>query len=334
VEQEIVPRVNIEVSYLGTKGSRLGNGLVRLNEVDPRYLSLGSLLTQNINSAAAREANIPIPYAGFNGSVAQALRPFPQYQEILRRSDPSGSSTYHALQTQFTIRNWKGLDVQSAYTWAKTISDSDILAGGGPGGQTTYNRRLEKAIATTDVPHVFALAYSYELPFGRGRHWMNVGGVTNAVLGGWVITGIHQYSVGTPLQLTANNSLPLFNAVLRPNVVAGQERRNNVDNFDPARDLWINPAAFTVPSAFQFGTAARSYTDLRNPNFLNENFGLLKRFALTETARLTFRAEFFNAFNRVVFGGIQTNRSNAAFGRVTSQTNTPRQGQLALRLDF
>ena len=50
-----------------------------------------------------------------------------------------------------------------AYTFAKTISDSDILAGGGPAGQTTYNRRLEKAIATTDVPHVFALSYSYEL---------------------------------------------------------------------------------------------------------------------------------------------------------------------------
>ncbi|HYO82797.1 MAG TPA: TonB-dependent receptor, partial [Bryobacteraceae bacterium] len=334
VEQEIVPRVTVEVSYIGTKGSRLGNGLVRLNEVDPAYLSLGSLLTQNINSAAARDANIPIPYPGFTGSVAQALRPFPQYQEILRRSDPSGSSTYHALQTQFMIRTWKGLDVQSAYTWAKTISDSDVLAGGGPGGQTTYNRRLEKAIATTDVPHVFALAYSYELPFGKGRRWMNEGGVANAVLGGWVVTGIHQYSAGTPVQLTANNTLPLFNAVLRPDVVAGADRRNQVENFDPARDLWINPSAFGVPSAFGFGTAARSYTDLRNPSFLNENFGLLKRFALSENARLTFRAEFFNAFNRVVFGGIQANRSNAAFGRVTSQANSPRQGQLALRLDF
>jgi hypothetical protein len=112
------------------------------------------------------------------------------------------------------------------------------------------------------------------------------------------------------------------------------ERRNPVENFDPARDLWINPAAFTVPAALRFGTAARSYTDLRNPNFLNENFGLLKRFAFTESVRLTFRAEFFNAFNRTVFGGIQTNRSNAAFGRVSSQANTPRQGQVALRLDF
>jgi hypothetical protein len=211
-----------------------------------------------------------------------------------------------------------------AYTFAKTISDADILAGLGPGGQTTYNRRLEKAIATTDVPHVFALSYSYELPFLR----------TNRILGGWVLTGIHQYSTGVPIQLTANNTLPLFGSVLRPDVVAGADRRVEVEQFDPNRDLWINPAAFRVPAALQFGTSARSYTDLRAPSFFNENFGLLKRFGITERVTLTFRAELFNAFNRTVFGAPQANVSNNLFGRITSQANTPRQGQLALRLDF
>jgi hypothetical protein len=211
-----------------------------------------------------------------------------------------------------------------AYTFAKTISDADILAGLGPGGQTHYNRRLEKAIATTDVPHVFALSYSYELPI---RVWRRV-------LGGWVLTGIHQYSSGVPVMLLANNTLPLFTSALRPDVVEGQERRRTVDNFDPNRDLWINPAAFRVPGAFRFGTAARSYTDLRNPSYLNENFGVLKRFGITERITLTFRAELFNAFNRTVFGAPANNVSNANFGRITSQANTPRQGQLALRLDF
>lgn len=334
IERELAPRVNLELTYLGTKGSRIGNGLVRLNELDPSLLRLGSLLTQPVTSAAARDANIPLPYPGFTGSVAQALRPFPQYLDIQRRSDPSGSSTYHALQTQFTVRTVKGLDVQGAYTWAKTISDSDVLAGGGPGGQTTYNRQLEKAIATTDVPHIFSLAYSYELPFGRGRQWLNRGGLANALLGGWVLTGIHQYAAGTPLVLTVNNTLPLFNAVLRPDVVEGVSRRQETDAFDPARDRWINPAAFRAPAPLRFGTSARSHTDLRNPNNYNENFGLLKRFALTDRVTFTFRAEFFNALNRVVFGGIQTNVSNAAFGRVTTQANLPRQGQVALRLDF
>jgi hypothetical protein len=316
--------MSLELTYLGTKGTRIGNNLVRPNELDPAYLNLGTLLSQNINSPAARAANIPIPYPGFNGSVAQALRPYPQYLDIQRRSDPSGNSTYHAFQTQLSIRSYRGLDVQMAYTFARTISDADILAGLGPGGQSTYNRRLEKAIATTDVPHVFALSYSYELPFLR----------TNRILGGWVLTGIHQYSSGVPVVLTANATLPLFSTTLRPDVVPGAERRVQVDGFDPNRDRWINPAAFATPGAFRLGTSARSYTDLRNPSFLNENFGLLKRFGITERVTLTFRGELFNAFNRTVFGAPAANISNTNFGRITSQANTPRQGQLALRLDF
>jgi hypothetical protein len=178
------------------------------------------------------------------------------------------------------------------------------------------------------------MSYSYELPFGRGRHWMNNGGLVDAVLGGWVVTGIHQYSTGIPIVLTANNTLPLFTGVLRPDVVSGVNRRTSVDNFDPARDRWINPDAFKLPVALRFGTAARSYTDLRNPSFRNENFGLLKKFRVTERVTVTARAEWFNALNRVVFGAPQANVSNAQFGRITSQANAPRQGQVALRLDF
>jgi Carboxypeptidase regulatory-like domain len=325
IEREIVPRFNVELTYLGTKGTRLGSGLIQLNELNPSYLSLGTtLLSRPFNSPEAIAAGIASPYPGFTGSVAQALRPYPQYLDLSNRSNPSGGSTYHALQTQVSIRSLAGLDVQMAYTFAKTISDSDILAGGGPAGQTTYNRRLEKAIATTDVPHVFALSYSYELPFMRSNRW----------IGGWVLTGIHQYSTGVPIVLSANNTLPLFTSILRPDVVSGVDRRSGSGSFDPAVDRWINPDAFKVPAALRFGTSARSYTDLRNPSFLNENFGLLKKFRFAERLMVTFRAEWFNAFNRTVFGAPQSIVSNAQFGRITSQANQPRQGQVALRLDF
>lgn len=334
VEREVVAGVNVEVSYLGVKGSRIGNGLVYWNELNPSLLSLGTLLTRPYNSAEAVAAGIRAPYAGFTGSVAQALRPFPHMQSVWNRSNPAGSSTYHAFQSQVRIRSWKGLDVQMAYTFAKSISDADILAGGGPSGQTTYNRRLEKAIATTDVPHVFALSYSYELPFGYGKAFLNTKGPVGKVLGGWVLTGIHQYSLGVPIVLTANNTLPLFNAVLRPNAISGASRRVDAPNFDPAVDLWINRAAFAAPAAFTFGSSARSYTDLRNPSFLNENFGLLKRITVHERFKVTFRAELFNAFNRVVFAAPQANVSNAQFGRISGQSNTPRQGQVALRFEF
>jgi hypothetical protein len=334
VEREIASRISVEATYLGTKGTRIGNGLVHLNELDPALLSLGSLLTRPFNSPEAIAAGIRAPYSGFAGSVAQALRPFPHMNDVWNRSNPSGSSTYHALQTQFQVRAYKGLDVQAAYTRAKTISDADILAGGGPSGQTHFNRRLEKAVATTDVPHVFAMSWSYELPFGPGKPMLNRKGVIGQALGGWILTGIHQYAAGVPILLTANNTLPLFNQTLRPDAVAGADRRTSVTDFDPNRDLWINRDAFRTPAPFTFGSSARAYTDLRAPNFLNENFGLLKRLTFAERLTVTFRAELFNAFNRTVFGAPQANVSNAQFGRITGQANTPRQGQMALRLEF
>ena len=146
------------------------------------------------------------------------------------------------------------------------------------------------------------------------------------------MNGIQQYQVGKPVQLTANNGLPLFNGALRPNVVAGTPM--TVDHPDPLANPWFNKNAFTAPAGFQFGTAARSYTDLRAPNFCNESFGLIRRIKLTERAVLVLRGEFFNTFNRVVFGAPVSNVSAANFGRVTSQFNSPRQGQVAARIDF
>ena len=216
------------------------------------------------------------------------------------------------------MRASHGFDLQFAYTHAKTISDSDVLAGGGPAGQTTYNRKLEKAIADTDVPNIVSFGYSYELPFYK----------QNRIIGGWIFSGINQYSTGVPLVLSVNNTLPLFNQTLRPNAVAGVQRQLGT------YPQWINPAAFSVPAAYTFGTAARSYEDLRASNYYNENIALMKRIHIVERVTLTFRAEFFNVLNRVVFGAPTTNASNGNFGRITSQSNNPRQGQLSLRLEF
>ena len=225
----------------------------------------------------------------------------------------------------------------AAYTWAKSLTDGEIAAGGGPTGENFYNRNNEKAINQDDVPQAFSLSYVYELPFGPGKRFLNHSGVAGKVIGGWIFTGIQQYSVGTPIVLSATNSLPIFNQAQRPNVVSGVPLENNLSNFDPnnkASNHYINLAAFTVPAPYTFGTAPRSFTGLRNPTSLNENFGLLKRIAFTERISLTYRVEFFDVFNRVVFGSPASNVSASNFGIISSQGNTPRQGQMALRLDF
>jgi Carboxypeptidase regulatory-like domain/TonB dependent receptor len=331
VQQAISARMSVEAAYVGVKGTRLGNGLISINQVDPKYLALGSLLTQSVTSAAAQAAGIRIPYAGFTGSVAQALRPYPQYLNIVSNSNPNGNSTYHALQMKFTKRLSHGLTVLGAYTWSKSLTDGMIAAGGGPGGQDFYNRRLEKSLSPNDVPQIFVVAYTWELPFGAGKALLNRG-IAARIVGGWQLSGIQQYSVGKPVQLTANNSLPIFNGVLRPNVIAGTPM--TLDHPDPLANPWINKAAFAAPASYQFGTAARSYTDLRASNSYNESFGLMRQFRVTERASLSLRGEFFNAFNRVVFGAPVANISAANFGRVTSQANSPRQGQVSARIEF
>jgi hypothetical protein len=337
IQRELPARFMIEADYVGNKGTRLGTNLMNINELDPKYLSLGSLLSRPATSAEAQAAGIALPYAGFNKSVGQALRPYPQYLAISERSNPNGNSTYHALQVKAEKRMSGGLTALVAYTWSKSLSDGNVQAGGGPGGQTYYNRRLEKAISTDDVPQSVAASVLYELPFGPGKKFLNHKGVIGRVAGGWTFTAIHQYSAGKPIVLSANNTLPVPSGGvggLRPNVVAGVNRVAGFSNFDPQTDRYINPAAFTLPAAYSFGNAARSYTDLRAFPMLNESWGVVKRTVLAENVLLTFRAEFFNVFNRVVFAAPASNVSNSNFGRVSSQANNPRQGQLALKLEF
>lgn len=332
IQRQILSGLLVDAAYVGVKGTRLGTNLYDLNEVDPRYLSLGSLLSQSITSPAAAAAGITAPYPGFTGTVAQALRPYPQYLTIIDLANPNGNSTYHAFQLKVEKRFSHGLTVLGSYARSKTLSDGDIEAGGGTAGQTYYNRRLEKSLSTNDIPNVAAISYIYELPFGQGKKWVNTKGFASKLAGGWELTGIQQYQTGRPVILTANNTLPLFNQTLRPNAIAGVPQTLPVH--DPLADRWINPAAFTVPTGFQFGTAARTYNGVRAQNFANESFGLIKRTPLREHLTLTFRAEFFNLFNRVVFAAPAGNVSAANFGRVSSQANNPRQGQLALRVDF
>jgi hypothetical protein len=333
VQRELAENLLLEADYVGVKGTRLGTALIQPNELNPSYLSLGNLLTAPVTSAAAQAAGIPIPYPGFTGSVAQALRPFPQYLTITNLSNPNGDSTYHALQMKMERRISHGLTGVVAYAWSKTLTDADIAAGGGPAGQTYYNRSLEKAVSDTDVPQAVSISFLYDLPFGPGKRFFQRGAL-GKVMAGWTLTDIDQYWAGMPIVLTANDTLPLFNSTLRPDVVSGVPLELSYSNFNPAVDRYINPSAFTVPAPFTLGSAARSYDSLRAPWNLNESVGAVKRIAITERVTLIFRAEFFNVFNRVVFGAPASNISAANFGMISSQSNAPRQGQMALRLEF
>jgi len=158
--------------------------------------------------------------------------------------------------------------------------------------------------------------------------------VVSKLAGGWTVSGIQRYASGLPLSLSATNTLPIFNELLRPSVTAGApvQLPFGSGGFDPARDRWINPAAFRIPAAFTFGNSARYLSYLRGPGSLSESFGVIKDTGLTERVKWQFRVEASNPFNRTVFSSPLTNLSALNFGQITSQGNSPRSIQLGMKL--
>jgi hypothetical protein len=338
VENQLAPNLVLDVAYVGSKSTRLPTGVVNPDQLDPRYLSLGGLLLDDINSAPVVAAGFKPPYAGFTGTLAQALRPFPQYISVgTENSANIGNATYNALQSKLEKRFSKGLWLLASYTWSKTITDSNSTLGGffSTGARDNYNRSLEKALALYDVPQRFVTAFNYELPIGPGKPLLG-SGLAGKILGGWQVNGILTYQAGTPLTVSVNNTLSsyLFNGGNTPNSVPGQQVERSCSGFDPNAGNLLNAAAFSQPSTFAFGTSAQVLPKSRNCPVYNEDFGLMKKFTIRESMYFEFRFEMFNAFNRVVFGSPATNLSNSNFGQVTSQSNTPRNGQVALKFYF
>lgn len=330
----------LDVAYVGSKSTRLNTGAFNPNQTPTQYLSLGAdLLQKDITDPAVVALGFTPPYPGFSGSLAQALRPFPQYVGVgTLNSANVGNMTYHSIQVKAEKQFAKGLFLLSTYTFSKTITDANSSLGGffSPGARDQYNRGLEKALAVFNSPHRFVTAFNYELPIGPGKPLANVKGIAGKILGGWQVNGILTYASGAPIQVGVNNTLPLFNGGNTPDSVVGQDPRTGVSggSFDPNRDKYLNVNAFAVPGEGRFGTSPQVLPNARNFFNYNEDLGLMKRTFFTETVNLEFRFELFNAFNRVIFGGPDTNLSNPTFGVIGSQANSPRNGQFAAKFNW
>ncbi|MBZ5561480.1 MAG: hypothetical protein LAP13_03575 [Acidobacteriia bacterium] len=233
--------------------------------------------------------------------------------------------------------------------------------------QNFYDLRSERSVTSSDVPSVLAISYTYELPIGPGKKYLNHGGPLGKIVGGWQFSGVQLYQSGRPLHIEydvfgSDNPYKANDGFsFRPNVVPGvplvnpQYNRNCNGPLGPTGrvpcQFFINPAAFTAPPAGQFGNAPRFFGGLRSQPYYNEDLSVSKRIDITEKVNLQFQANFFNAFNRVVWGtgGALTTiynlapidlsaaslaNSNTVFGILDSQQNGPRRIQFGLKLEF
>jgi hypothetical protein len=349
--QFLLPKsTTLMANYVGNKGTRLdAQPFNNLNQLNPKYLALGDELLNNCATTGPCAPGVPLPYAGFTGTVAQALLPYPQYAGggVISQFPYWGTSHYDSAQFLLTHRTGKGLSFLVSYAFQKTLTDTSAALAYYGYSQDVYNRKLEKSVASFDHPQVLKLTWIYELPLGKGRQFLNRGGVVNQVLGGWTVTGIQTYQSGDPLLIESGfggGAGYWFNGDIRGDVLSGVPLRvPSTGPFDFAGGTgiaYLNPAAFAEPPTtpggvvLRPGTAPHYMGNLRGPRNPSENFGLFKNFSFREGMFFQIRADFLNAFNRTGLGDPDTNLSDSTFGRILNVGEGPRRIQLAGRFTF
>jgi hypothetical protein len=343
IQRELPGKFFVDAAYAASVGRRLPFFRDPLNALDPQYLSLGALLGRNISDPLVVAAGYTKPYATFDGTLAQSLRPYPQFLDIENEYNPKARSWYHAYQMKVE-RRYSDFTLLMAYTISKTLTDgAGTQTSGNPSGfnlrsQNPFDDAAEKSYLYSDRPHVLNFVYSWDLPFGRGKRFLaSSPTVINKLLEGWTLSAVHQYQSGSLLAVNAPNTLgAAFYQRKRANVT-GQPFRTSAGLGDIAPGLpvpYIVREAFAIPGTYEFGNAANFYGDLRNPPFRTENLSMLKRTYITETVNFEFRAEAFNLFNRTCFGGIITDLTRPDFGLPTGPQVGARSVQLVAKINF
>src|SRR5690242_1908827 len=379
IQHQFTTDLILSVGYVGNHGTHLRSSVAQINNLNPRFFPLGNALNAPIDSSTAATLGINPPFQQFEtlygpGNIAQALRPFPQYQSINTDCclENLGQSTYNALLAKLERRFHNGLNLLASYTYSKTLTDADsalpafVAFSGGGSVQNSYNLNSEKALSYQDIPHTFVVSYIYELPVGKGKKFLNKSGVVDKVLGGWQVGGVQRYQSGQPLAFGCATGVPSYDGCIRFNRVPGQPLLSpTASSFDVASVIlncgtgctandggtfsapagvatYWNCAAFIDPNApnlvaargYTFGNMPRIIGNVRSQGYVNEDFSIIKRMSLFESHSLILKAELFNAFNRHVFTRPDTGLQDGSFGTSFGTVNGPRNVQFTLRYDF
>jgi hypothetical protein len=399
VQRELPGNMAVTVGYVGTHGTHLLGGGQDFNIVPTKkllqykdriytevpvtqvYSGKTAQMLQQIYGSSELPLTLllqPYPfYAAANG-IDSGLGTFANYY---------GASIYHALDVRVQKRLSHGLNFIAAYTASKEIDNPWVgttprglvdpihfnlngNTGGragefsgqtGYGGQDPYNWKVDRAVATDDIPQMLNVAATYELPFGSGRRFLNQKGPVNKLLGGWLLSANFNAAKGVPLSVgcPGNEITSRCNLIGDPNFSGSRSRQQQIAQ-------WLNPAAFeppfgsdqsfwanydpTDPRAWQFGTMGPRLPATRAPGFWNVDTALAKQFHLSESRYFEFRWEAFNALNHQNLGTPNTSfclppifnsdgsettdavhQDGCSFGRITNIQTDPRSMEFALK---
>jgi hypothetical protein len=362
VQRQFTANLVLEAAFVGNTGvwlrsdsmEALNNGT--LARIAAAGLNINSasdyaLLTSPWNSAAVQARGFKAPYAGYPTglTLAQTLRPYPQFGSIPTDWAAQGNSWYNALQTKLTKRMSHGLDLTAAFTWSQEIQlGATSGTAGAPAVNDILNRDQNKYISADSQPLVLAMGYTYRVPaIGTSSRLLR------DALRDWTYSGMLRYASGLPIEspLATNNlSTVLFTGTFADRVpgVPLFTADLNCHCVNPNKQFVLNPAAWTEPANGQWGTAAAYYNDYRYQRRPIEQMAFGRTFRLREGMTLQFRAEAYNVFNRTEMNNptstnaLATQTVNAqgvptaGFGWINTGSlfSSPRNAQLVARFQF
>jgi hypothetical protein len=301
---------------------------IALNQLDPVYFALGS---------AGLSKVVANPFYGFapatvslgtSTTLAQAnlLTRYPQFTSV-GLSSPMGRSTYYAFYAKGQRRLSYGLTLNATYTWSRNMSLSapqNYAASIVPQGW---------ARSSTDQPNSFSMAFTYQLPFGKGQIFLPKNNLANLLLGGWSLQSQSLIHSGTPLTVSQTNSNAGCNGCGQYATATGVSAKTE-GSPDSRINSWLNLAAFSATPAYAWGNVSPRI-NVYSPSLFNIDLSIFKTFTYKERYKAQFRAEALNVTNTVLFASPATNISSpGTFGTITSQTNFPRLIQLGARITF
>jgi hypothetical protein len=294
LEREVVKSLGVRASYVGNKTSHL-----------PFY-----------------NYNANLPFTQQLGAI-QPRRPFQPWADILMLKG-AGDSTLHQLQLEAIKRYGNGLSFQIEYSWNRSLDNTPIVGF----GQDPYNHALDRGNSDQVRRHIFTTAYTYEMPFGKGKPFLNAsGGGLNRLVGGWQVAGITYLRTGQPFSVSFSPGQQGWIAN-RANVT----RVGNLPRGERSINRWFDPTGYSIPAPFTWGDSARNH--LFGPGDIVFDVSVLKDTNITEQVKLQLRFEFFNMPNHPNFNNPAANISAAgSVGRITSAQD-PRQIQFGAKILF
>jgi hypothetical protein len=336
VQRELTPNIAVDLAYVGSRITYVGIPDTNLNQLTVDQLALGPALLERVPNPyfgrIPRSSSLGDPTI----TVAQLLKPYPQYTTVSLYRNNVGTTNYHGATAKIEQRLSGGLSYVVSYTRSRLMDDASAVFDAsvltGPVANypvaDSHDRHRERDYSNGDIPHVFVASAVWEVPFGAGRARKMVG-PAGALLNNWSLATIVTLQSGVPIAVTQTTNFNAFAGfgTQRPNLVADPELPR--DERTPTR--WFNTAAFAIAPQFSVGNASRN--PVRGPAYRNVDLALSRRVPVRTNDALELRVEAFNLLNTPPLGNPNGVAGSPAFGTITT-AGDPRVIQLAIKWLF